>query len=406
MAKKNEQTILKWALEYHKTGINVLPAFYKGKSPPKGFEWQKYKTQRVTEQELYEWFGDGKWKNISAVTGPISGGLTALDFDSSKAYRWWTKKNPELAKKLPTSKSARGYHVFFRSTLNKDDTASFIKMDIKAKGLVSLPPSMHNSGKRYEWLIPLPDNVSQLPLLNPYDWNLEDFTDGIDGSDGSEGIDGNEGVGKSGLNTLKQFKSKSKRIIIEAIESTLPTGHRQRWKLLFLFARKLKKVEKIKELSADDIMFIADLWHEKALPNIKTKSLIMTQERFKNAWEDAKYPPGNGMSLEIAKEAAFSSAEPMAELKDYEGEKVIEKIIRLCFELQRLAGPDDVWFLPTNKAYELFGISHSWLSTLLNKLCNDTIIKKMKKHTKHRCTRYKYIGPSIAFLQQKDGKKK
>lgn len=319
-----------------------------------------------------------------------------VDFDSEAAYRWWAQRNPDLAAELPTVKSGRGYHVYFRSDLNKDK--SFGKIELKANGLVAIPPSMHKNGKRYEWLIPLPGNVSELPLHNPCDWNLEEFTDGTDGIDGSEGIDGNEGVGKSGLNTLEQLRPESRHMVLQAIESTLPTRHGRRWKLLFLLARKLKKIDEIKDLSAEEIMFIADLWHEKALPNIKTKSLIMTQERFKNAWEDAKYPPGDGKSLEIAKEAAFNSKMPMAELEPYKKEEIMQNIIRLCFELQRLAGPNDDWFIPTNKAQELFGISHSWLATLLKTLCKKKIIKKTKKHTRLKCTRYKYIGPSMSLL--------
>lgn len=228
MTTKTRKSNLEWALEYKSKGIKVVRTYYKGKCPGNGGEWERYRTEPITEELLHEWFGpDASYCNISAITGVASGGLTVLDFDSEEAYRWWADKYPDYAAELPTSKSKRGCHVYFRSKLEKD-VLSLPKMDIKAKGLISLPPSMHKSGKRYEWIIPLPDSMAELPMLNPYGWNLEEFTDGIDGSDGSEGIDGNEGVGKSGLNTLEQLRPESKRMILEAIDSTLPTGHRQR----------------------------------------------------------------------------------------------------------------------------------------------------------------------------------
>jgi hypothetical protein len=390
-----KKTILEWALEYHSAGINIVKVIYKDKFPEKGGKWKKYRNDPASVEQLTEWFSsETSYGNISAITGAASGGLTVLDCDSVQAYNWWAEKHPDLD--LPTVKSGRGYHIYFRSNLTADK--SFDKIELKANGLVSVPPSMHKSKVRYKWITPLPAKVAELPLLDPLAWNLEDFTDGIDGSDGSEGKDGSEGGGGGDVCTLKSLSLTTQTEIAQVIDRTLPQNYGQRYKLLFLLARKLKKIDEIKKKSAEEIMFIADIWHEAALPNIETKSLTMTRARFKNAWEDAKYPPGEGMSLEIAREAAFSSTEPMPELEPYTDEEVYQKVIRLGFELQRLAGVDDVWFIPTNKAKELFGVSHSWLAMILNDLQKRKIIKLTRKHTKTKCARYKYIGQSAALL--------
>jgi hypothetical protein len=381
----------------------VVKAYYKGKCPPKDGEWEKYKTERVPKAQYYEWFGPGtSYSNMSAVTGPISGGLTVLDFDSKEVYECWQKNDPDLAATLPTSKSSRGYHVFIRSNLTKDDLTSFSKIDIKAGGLVTLPPSIHRNGVRYEWIIQLPENVSDLPLLDPYEMTLDYFTDGNDGIDGKEGTDGKEGVGREGCVGFQDLGSKTRQEIEQAIAGTLPKAFRQRYNLLFLFCRLLKKIDEIKERTAEELieMGVADMWYERALPNIETKSLTMTRSRFANAWEDAKYPPGDGKSLKIAWENAQKSTRPMAELKQFEGEEVMEKLIRLCFELQVLAGPDGVWFIPTRKAPELFDISHSWLGIMLKELCKMKVIEMTKRHTAQKCTRYRFIGPSMAVLQE------
>lgn len=393
--------LIDWALYYHRKGINVVKAYYKGKCPPKDGEWEKYKTERVPEAQYYEWFGPGtSYSNMSAISGPISGGLTALDFDSEELYEYWKQKYPEYTN-LPTSKSGRGYHIFFRSTLTKDDTSTFNEIHIKAAGLVSLPPSMHKSSVRYEWIIPLPTKVAALPLIDPYKWDLNHLTDGNDGKDGKECIDGNEGVVKRIVkDCLDNLSVDTRDKIKKAIAETLPKEYGQRYNLLFLFARKLKKIDEIKKLSAEELMKmgIDVLWHEQALPNIKTKSLAMTQARFINAWEDAKYPPGEGLSLQIAWENAQKSKICMVELEDYRNEPIMQLLIKLCFELQRLAGPDDEWFIPTHKGSRLFGISYQWLAVLLNRL-EEKIIKKTKKYTANKkCSRYIFIGPSAALL--------
>lgn len=404
MSKKpeNKKTLLEWALEYDRIGINVVKAYYKGKFPPKGGEWEKYETERVTVEKLQEWFGpDAAYSNISAVTGPISGGFTAVDFDSEKAYRWWAERNQDLAAELSTSTSGRGYHIFFRSELNKDDTASYQDIHIKAKGLVALPPSMHESGVRYKWIIPLPDSVDKLPLLDPYEWNLDHFTDGNDGKDGIEGNDSTEGVGKrvDGLE-FEDLSPETQIAIKDAIEQTRPKRYGERYNLIFLFCRILKKIDEIKDKSTEEIMFIADMWHDKAKQNMKTQSILMTRLRFANAWEDAKYPPGEGKSLDIAWENAKNSTIPMVELEDFRAEPLMQMVIRLCFELQKLAGPDDAWFLPTHRGGNLLGISYQWLATLLNELRRRKIIKKTKEHTETRCRRYKYIGLSASLLRK------
>jgi hypothetical protein len=76
----------------------------------------------------------------------------------------------------------------------------------------------------------------------------------------------------------------------------------------------------------------------------------------------------------------------------------MQLLIKLCFELQRLAGPDDEWFIPTHKGSRLFGVSYQWLAVLLNRL-EGKIIKKTKKYTANiKCSRYIFIGPSKTLL--------
>ena len=149
-------------------------------------------------------------------------------------------------------------------------------------------------------------------------------------------------------------------------------------------------------------MFICDYWHERALPNIKTKSILMTRERFKDAWKDAQYPPGEGKSLEVAAQAAFSSELVLPEFQQYAGDEVMRKLILLCLHLQALAGPDDVWFVPTNKGPELFDMSHTWVAILLKTLRTDKIILPTQQYTAKKCTRHRFIGPSMELVKNNE----
>ena len=90
----------------------------------------------------------------------------------------------------------------------------------------------------------------------------------------------------------------------------------------------------------------------------------------------------------------------IVELEDYRNDPIMQLLIKLCFELQRLAGPGGEWFIPTHKGSRLFGVSYQWLAVLLNSL-DGKIIKKTKKYTGNKCSRYIFIGPSTALLGKK-----
>ena len=122
---ESEKTILEYALEYHKRGWNVIPIAF-DKKPPKGFKWTKYQTERVTEDQLQEWFAGGKYRNLGVIAGAVSGGLVIVDFDSMGLYEQWKARNGELADKLPTVKTSRGMHVYCESDWDKNSKASRI----------------------------------------------------------------------------------------------------------------------------------------------------------------------------------------------------------------------------------------------------------------------------------------
>jgi hypothetical protein len=122
--------------------------------------WQPYQARLPTEDEVTGWWQMCSNANIGIVTGEISG-IIVLDLDG-----------PEVAqhREIPTtpiSLTGNGMHIFFRYT----GTRSFRRagMDLKADGgYVVAPPSVHPSGRRYEWQLGPFIEPANLP-----DWLME-----------------------------------------------------------------------------------------------------------------------------------------------------------------------------------------------------------------------------------------
>jgi hypothetical protein len=80
---------LRTALAAYEIGLSVLPILADGsKRPP--FRWKSYQQQHATLRELRFWFRHGD-HGIAVITGRVSGGLEALDFDTVDSYQRWRK---------------------------------------------------------------------------------------------------------------------------------------------------------------------------------------------------------------------------------------------------------------------------------------------------------------------------
>ena len=73
--------MLRWALKYHQLGWNVIP-IQPNRVPFKDFRWQRYQTERITEEQVRNWWGvTYPGAGIALITGRISGVL-GLDIDA------------------------------------------------------------------------------------------------------------------------------------------------------------------------------------------------------------------------------------------------------------------------------------------------------------------------------------
>jgi hypothetical protein len=140
--------------------------------------WKKYQTERPSESELRSLFARSDITGIAIVCGVVSGGLVVRDFDRRDAYVAWASSHPVEAKSLPTVRTARGAHVYFRADL-PDKVTTCEDGELRAgRGYVLAPPSRHPSGASYEWIVrpgrfipvvPDPQQVFPFPPVPPLD---------------------------------------------------------------------------------------------------------------------------------------------------------------------------------------------------------------------------------------------
>ena len=113
--------------------------------------WKEFQNRLPTADEVKEWFANWFDANIGIVTGKISN-LVVFDLDSEHAVEYANKQGgfPETVK----VKTGKGYHLYMqhpgfeiRNSVNKR-----LDLDIRADGgFVVAPPSVHGSGRQYEW---------------------------------------------------------------------------------------------------------------------------------------------------------------------------------------------------------------------------------------------------------------
>ena len=384
------KTNLEHARGYHKQGWNVIPIAFKQKTPLRGFSWKPFQTQEVTEENLQEWFGNDRYRNMAVMVGDVSGGLTILDFDKMELYEQWKSKHNGLAETLPTVKTSRGMHVYFRSEEGK--TIAYNKIDLLvSRKYVLLPPSIHPDGPTYEWIIP-PNG--ELPVLDPDEYKLDRLTEETEDREEIEEIEAIY-IGKDNCIYLPDFlkkynfdKNKSKKIY-EAITHTQPKTEGQRNKKIFYFCRWLKGVPELADLPVKELKPIVREWHQKALPVIGTKSFMDTWADFTYGYKRVKWPKGDD-TLEKAVQLALKAQDILPEAEDYDSTEG-QYLIRICYELQKLQGKEPFW-LSCRSAGGILGVSHETANKYLQMLVTDDVLKVLKEHTSNEATRFKYIG--------------
>jgi hypothetical protein len=373
----NADALLAAALDYGRRDWSIIPVVSKR---PAVTTWREWQTRRADAEQIGRWFSRGDVTGLAVICGAVSGGLTVRDFDEAAAYDQWAGTHADLAERLPTVRTGRGFHVYHRSAVARIVTLG--DGELRGAGYVLAPPSRHPSGEPYRWTIPLPNG--ELPILDPAESglcnreNIESVEDRADRAD-------REDRDNTASSSLLVSAAPS---VLHAIESTLPVRAGQRNRKLFDLARGLKAI--LPDAGPGELRPIIAEWHRRALPIIGTKSFLESWADFIVAWARVKYPAGRG-TVDSAFARAASTPPPARCAELYPGEAGILLLAGLCRELQRGAGE---FFLDCRTAGRLLNVDHSTVWRWLKVLCADGILQAGEKGSMatRKASRFIYLG--------------
>lgn len=147
------------ALRYVGLGWSVLPVRPDEKRPYMT-NWLEYERHRATADQVDGWFSSLSGAGVGAVTGKVSG-MVVLDVEADCPY-----PVEDLLRRWPTQLYSRtgsgGYHLYYLYPQGVGRVSNRVRIfegaDLRADGgFIVLPPTLHASGGRYEW-------VSQGPM--------------------------------------------------------------------------------------------------------------------------------------------------------------------------------------------------------------------------------------------------
>lgn len=139
---------------YVDRGWSVLPVRPEEKRPFMT-NWLQYTHSRASKETITSWFTNLSGAGVGIVTGRVSN-VIVLDVESTCPY-----PIGDILKKYPTQLISRsgsgGYHLFYQYPTNVPKVANRVRIfdgaDLRADGgFIVLPPTIHSSGRRYEWV--------------------------------------------------------------------------------------------------------------------------------------------------------------------------------------------------------------------------------------------------------------
>jgi hypothetical protein len=364
--------------------LSIIPL--RGKSPFR--QWKGAQWYRADHSTVTRWIDQGF--GLGVVHGKVSGGLVSRDWDEPCSYQKWAADYPNLAATLPTVETSRGFHTYARTSEgNLTDIRKALHKPYSTGAIVLgdgelrcgtgcynvIPPSVHPSGVRYRWAVPIPS--SGFPEVDLFDTGFFDLP--------ALGVTGvTHDVLAPVLAPLASGESLSERIE-EAIRRTQPSAFGQRNRRLFDLARLLRGIPALALAGASDLNYVVDRWHSIALPYIRTKPFKVSMDSFTHAWNSVRFPPGCSMALVLAR----ARASPVIGMLGPFGVGVLAAV---CRGLQHDSGPEP-FYLACRKAGDLLEVSHMTANRWLRQLTSAGVIEVIVKGTKNtmQATTFRYV---------------
>lgn len=164
-----QHTVLDAALRARKRGWSVLPMRPGGKAPL--IPWLERQETPARRSHIRQWFERWPRANVGVATGAVSG-IVVLDVDPEHGGDASLDVLESEHGPLPATVAARtgggGRHFYFAHPGGTVPNRVGIRdgLDIRGDGgCLVLPPSVHPSGKSYEWVEDRsPDDLAPAPL--------------------------------------------------------------------------------------------------------------------------------------------------------------------------------------------------------------------------------------------------
>jgi hypothetical protein len=388
------------AEDYARRGWSVVPL--KADKTPAVTAWRARQTERTPAENVAEWFG--RVRNVAGVgiiLGAVSGHLYVRDFDAPGAYERWAAAHPELAATLPTVRTpSGGAHVYGCwegvRTVHEGDG------ELRGEGAyVVAPPSRHESGAVYAWLVPLPPG--DVPTVDPTAAGLaRSWAESAVVTERTERTENTESTERTETTERTEDTEETDAIgevvevraqIESAIARTLPREFGRRNSHVFKLARALKaipalgcippaKVRKLRPIVAE--------WHRRAGASILTTDFATTWGDFVHAWERVRWAEGADVLGDAIRAAEISP--PPAWAAEYS--PTCQLLGSLCRELQRRAG-DAPFFLSCAKAGECLGVDRQIAFRWFKAFVADGALKLVSKGSLGTASRWRYIADDL-----------
>lgn len=172
------------ALAAYRAGLSVLPPAQDGSKQPHVGGWARYQVERATEQQIREWYANGR-TGVGAVMGGVSQRTELFEFDdyaTYEAYRQAARSAglSDLVERVERGYSERtpggGVHWFYRCPTERNSTKlarralgdGKFKVLVETKGhhgYAVMAPScggVHPSGRPYELLQGGPASIAEI----------------------------------------------------------------------------------------------------------------------------------------------------------------------------------------------------------------------------------------------------
>ena len=151
-------------------GISCLPIVADGTKRP-AVTWKAYQKQLPTSSDVRRWF-HGKDRGIAVITGQISSGLEALDFDTRDIYHAWARRMGEKGLTLLLERLERGYleespsgiHLLYRCACREGNQKLARRHVAGSKHIISLIETRGEGG----YVIVAPSGGQVHPSGKPY----------------------------------------------------------------------------------------------------------------------------------------------------------------------------------------------------------------------------------------------